>query len=678
MKKHLTFNLWSSSNYFISLFCSSSHHPITPLLIGPGPQGNNVPNYQPQVYPGYPQGAHAFRPPPGLYNPNSSAYYGAPSVMVSPGGGYIRPHGSYYPRSEYVDPSYGPYPGQGYQHPMYAAEMHNRNNFDPRSQMGYPSQPTGMDFSRAVSSSFGDNNSKSSTDKGRNNEKASTDDSLPNFDNYYKSSDNRSIASEKSDTSWKLLNQVASIEEEKFRSAEDSRLDTTSPIGDQSKNPHNIMMKDCLNSTNQALTSLSSVASMQEPLDTSNSKDELDLIQCASSGSLFFNTHDDSFVKRGREEREDAEDDARGRDDDEIRRGPSSSPPNVANLSMRDKSDIARPQKKRRENINDDYYDQPPSYTFSLESAPSFSKDQQYQSLPNLSEKPRPPSMLEPFDTQKDKNDIEWEIKDQDSFGANFSIGSNMSVHENVDDGPLITSSFSFGKEVNNENDDFGGKLNGFDRSQHNRNILENSNKTSHGKYPPHSATWVTNTSSFNGNKPEAHRQSNLYHPVPTNPAQSFNSSSSMQSSHRMMPKHHHDMMRAFSHDSGSSSPATSGMHPHIHSHYGPLHGPYGAPLPPHIPQSDSHLPPSFRPPSNIHPHMARPPQTVYMMSNPTGGRQSVVRNASMDSSVNKANAGGVYSWTKSDDARLTEIMKKFKNPKDWEPVAEEFGGGKS
>ncbi len=653
------------------------------LIIGPGPQGNNVPNYQPQAYPGYPQGAHPFRPPPGLYNPNSSAYYGAPpSVMVSPGGGYVRPHGSYYPRGgEYMDPSYGPYQGQGYQqHPMYAAEMQNRNNYDPRSQMGYPSQPTGMDFSRAVSSSFGDNNSKSSTDKGRNNEKGSTD-TLPNLNNYYKSSDDRSISSGKSDTSWKLLNQVASIEEEKFRSAEDSRLDTTSPIGDHAKNSH-LLMKDGLDSTNQALTSLSSVASMQEPLDTSNSKDELDLIQCASSGSLLFNAHGDSFVKRGREEREDAEDDARGRDDDEIRRGPSSSPPNVANLSMQDKSDNAtRPLKKRREDIND-YYDQPPSYTFSLESAPSFSKDQQYQSLPNLAEKPRPPSMLEPFDNQRDKNDagrdemlMAWEIKGQDSFGANFSMGSNMSVHENVDDGPLLTSSFSFDKEANNENDEFNGKLNDFERSQH------NSKKTGHGNYPPPSATWVTNTSSLNGNKPEAHhRQSNLYHPVPTNPAQSFSSNSSMQSTNRMMPKHHHDMIRAFSHDSSSS--ATSGMHPtHMHPHFGPRHGPYGAPLPPHIPQSDAHLPPSFRPPpSNMHPHMARrpPPGAVYMMSNPTGGRQSVVRNTSMDSSVNKVNAGGVYSWTKSDDARLTEIMKKFKNPKDWEPVAEEFGGGKS
>jgi len=35
---------------------------------------------------------------------------------------------------------------------------------------------------------------------------------------------------------------------------------------------------------------------------------------------------------------------------------------------------------------------------------------------------------------------------------------------------------------------------------------------------------------------------------------------------------------------------------------------------------------------------------------------------------------GGVYSWSKEDDMRLTEIMKKYKNPRDWEPIAKEFG----
>jgi len=53
-------------------------------------------------------------------------------------------------------------------------------------------------------------------------------------------------------------------------------------------------------------------------------------------------------------------------------------------------------------------------------------------------------------------------------------------------------------------------------------------------------------------------------------------------------------------------------------------------------------------------------------MSSPPGGRPGMVRHASSDGSVMGKAAGGVYSWTKQDDSRLTDIMKKFKNPKDW------------
>ena len=78
------------------------------------------------------------------------------------------------------------------------------------------------------------------------------------------------------------------------------------------------------------------------------------------------------------------------------------------------------------------------------------------------------------------------------------------------------------------------------------------------------------------------------------------------------------------------------------------------------------------------HGHMGRrPPPAVYIMSSPSGGRQGIPRHTSTDSTVNKA-TGGVYSWTKQDDGRLTDIMKKFKNPKDWEPIAKEFGRDKT
>lgn len=38
----------------------------------------------------------------------------------------------------------------------------------------------------------------------------------------------------------------------------------------------------------------------------------------------------------------------------------------------------------------------------------------------------------------------------------------------------------------------------------------------------------------------------------------------------------------------------------------------------------------------------------------------------------------GVFGWTKEEDMRLTEIMKKYKNPRDWEPIAKELNRDRS
>jgi len=37
----------------------------------------------------------------------------------------------------------------------------------------------------------------------------------------------------------------------------------------------------------------------------------------------------------------------------------------------------------------------------------------------------------------------------------------------------------------------------------------------------------------------------------------------------------------------------------------------------------------------------------------------------------------GAYGWTKEEDMRLTDIMKKYKNPRDWEPIAKEHSFGR-
>jgi hypothetical protein len=530
------------------------------------------------------------------------------------------------------------------------------------------------DFSRTVSSSFGDNNSKSSTDKVINNtEKPSSIPEFPDFtSNYYKNDDdNRSIGSKNSETSWRILNQVASIEEEKFRNAEAGRLNDTSPTGGETSGGGSIEGKKDLSDLTPSkigpLTSLSSVASIQEPLDTSNIKDELELLQCSSSGSLLFNSHEDT-VKRGRERREDVQVEMRDDGDDGSRKAPS--PQNVEGISMEEYHTETddRPMKKPRSSSDEEYaYDNPPGYSFSLDSAASFSKDQ-YADLPPLTEKPRAPSLLlGRFGNIKEgmMGPSLWDIKGQDSFGGcTLSVASSC---RNADS-PVITSSFSFGKESTTETDQPFPSVNEDDSNSTNRDESKSIAKMKSAdvpnsldqtkppmvNYPPQAPTWVTNSSShLSGHAPHLYAPSSYQHQGP--------------------------MMRNFSQDSGRTSPASSGLHP-MH-HYGPLHGPYGAPLPPHIPPSDAHLPPSFRPPHptmSNHPHLVRQmPPPVYMMSAVNTVQPSMTRHTSTESNITNA-ASGVYSWSKQDDSRLTDILKKYKNPTDWKPVAKDFGRGKT
>ena len=43
-----------------------------------------------------------------------------------------------------------------------------------------------------------------------------------------------------------------------------------------------------------------------------------------------------------------------------------------------------------------------------------------------------------------------------------------------------------------------------------------------------------------------------------------------------------------------------------------------------------------------------------------------------------KGPTGSVFNWTKEDDSKLVEVMKKYKNPRDWEPVSREHARGKT
>jgi hypothetical protein len=69
--------------------------------------------------------------------------------------------------------------------------------------------------------------------------------------------------------------------------------------------------------------------------------------------------------------------------------------------------------------------------------------------------------------------------------------------------------------------------------------------------------------------------------------------------------------------------------------------------------------PPEFRaPPSMV--AKSGPQRPTHILSSPYEGKISS------------------FGWNNDEDARLTDIMKKYKNPRDWEPIAKELNCGRS
>lgn len=138
-----------------------------------------------------------------------------------------------------------------------------------------------------------------------------------------------------------------------------------------------------------------------------------------------------------------------------------------------------------------------------------------------------------------------------------------------------------------------------------------------HGPFPPHAASWGSAAS-----YPTAYG-----HPS--------------QQSQRM--GYHPPMMRNYSEDScARTSPppsTTSGMRM---------------------------MPPSSFPPP---PEFRAPPSMVGK-----GGPQNTILTSPYPTSPK----AGPFGWSKEEDSRLTEIMKKYKNPRDWNPIAKDHSRGRS
>jgi len=319
-----------------------------------------------------------------------------------------------------------------------------------------------------------------------------------------------------SDKSWRKFNQVPNVEDDNGKVKErqmnsnsgddklmintnnSSLLNTLSSHINVISNNANINLFKSKNepapSKLVSLNDLSSVASVKEVFDTSNSKDNdsiqnfdffgaSDFMNCASSSeSLLFLPQDKWLTKRRREGRDDRETGHRGGDDEEIREALSTSTLNVADFFMKDKDkDKAkyRPNKKRRnsgEQVSEDtsneyYYEKTPSYIFSFELDPSYPKDVKKNSVfPALSpmsssvslssliplESLTQPEKVNVGQSNRDENDTNipspmppWEITGQDSSGRALIIES---AECSVGSGDTLISSSSFNNKFPRNN----------------------------------------------------------------------------------------------------------------------------------------------------------------------------------------------------------------------------------
>jgi len=536
-----------------------------------------------------------------------------------------------------------------------------------------------------------------------------------------------------------------------------------------------------------SLDSLSSVASIQEPIDLSHSKHNCSannfelpggnvLLNCdSSSASLLFQPNQESSKKRPREEREDRIIECRGVGSDEVRRSPSISPDNRQN------------NKKMRHNnkFSSNYNGEEVTQQKSAESIMSksiktnidnFSNQQQkITSKKGLQNHENSEGFTSPLSSNggKVKDYIRdgitysmpsWEANGQDSFSDNG--------------GHLLSSSFSFNNDqLSIEQNSNNGcqhslghrciKLDSQAPIQHISSQLKNSNITS---YPPQFLDGPMNTNavriesqnhSFDAPRNQSFDES--FHTESIGRSDSYGKSPQCtMPSHRTGPINVPNLHKTCSNASTNYSlhkpswesahsvqPGSIGHprqpynHDHLHPSYPRTHGntqsngPYqsnqpgfvtmahpkgpdrnnqvnyhgsgmvrnysqdnGRPVP-----SDSnfcHPPPgSFEPrrPDHFcstHPpdsfrqspdfgynqnHNIRGPPSTDHVTSLSSGVEPIIHtrhHPSHPSQVRNKTRLNDHIWSKDEDIRLADIMKRYKNPKNWVPIAKELGRQKT
>lgn len=697
-----------------------------------GAYNDYPPARPPAGYEGRPRGQYGppSGPPPSYPPQNFNRYQldarGNPQAWGPLPPPYSHPQGGQYPPGS-RPPEHYQRPPSATHDPAYVTEHHTGNT----------------PFSRSVSTSF-DRSVKSSRPDERMR--------LPESKMIKQSSptpgeitQNASVASD--DCSWKQLKQVHSVDDVAMRdpivktsSEEDDREPasnssslTNSPTeggGRLNAKKHAEAVVEAVANAVAAqpssLDSLSSVASAQPPMETSNKAGapqspgsisaSLDLMKChsGSSGLLHLPPQQRQIAgmlmdgKRAREDeevRDDNTSDEAMEGGDEIRRAPSEEQPAPKRVRMQDEkpdakkksspmsitcSPSAPKQNPKIQNKLDyhtspqpmegSFYDKPPAFTYSIDSAPSLPRDSHHKQPSYNSLPPRPGSSNSTItggpmhmDARDPANAMvpsiaSWEIHAQDSFG-NGSVGGGQGLASSFSfqDYPALSASESnlgangvdhgppgphhhgsMHAAIESRNQSFegghyhgGGSFHRNDSMDYGGRVGPYSDGFKHGhagSFPPHAPSWGTAASG--GSHPSSYQQ----HGPPPGHYSQYGA--------RNYPPHG-GMMRNYSQESHRASPP-----PGSHSRVLPVHG----------------APPGFQPPPEFaaphNPNLARrPPPAVYIMSSSQQGGGSA---------GGKRGPGGAFTWTKDDDLRLSEVMKKFKNPRDWEPIAKEHGSGKS
>lgn len=345
------------------------------------------------------------------------------------------------------------------------------------------------------------------------------------------------------------------------------------------------------------------------------------------------------------------------------------------------------------------YFDKAPSYTYSMDSAPPFPKDNQQRSAgyPPLPHRPgsSSSSTITPMQVEgHDNNSAEraaggsgvvssqnhgvgpslpsWEIQQQDSFSGGSAGGGAplMSSFSFTQDYPMLSGS---GSNLGCTAENTGNSNAGSGNNQHNapplpplsanNPTLESRNQSFEGGHYHGSFSRTESMDMSYGSRPPPGPYQDNYkvqHPgyIPHAPSWGSHGPPGAQGHYGQ-----YNPRLAHSASFGGGPPM---MRNYSEERVSPPPGPPGMRMGGGSQRSGFQPPPEFMAPHN--PHLARrPQQAVYLMSSPSGHHGNQPKSSS-----------GSFSWSKDDDIRLSEIMKKYKNPRDWEPIAKEHGRGKT